>query len=640
VAAFFQAPTVKPQRTIGELLDRALAHQRAGRRPEAEAAYRKVLARKPRHDRALFQLSGLLFEAGRFEEASQHLERLVELAPHPAYLTNLGEAYRRQGALDAAAAACERALAADPDLPEAHHNLGLTLVNAGAPARALPELERAVELRPDGAPFHVSLAWALLALGRVDASLAHCRRALALAPSLASAHHHLANALVEQGDRAGAIASYRRAVELDPTDHDAHSNLILVALTDPSYGAAQLGDEARAWARLQAEPLRAHQRPHTTDGDLERQLRIGYVSPDFRAHPARHFLRPLLRHHDRSAFELYLYASVEHPDAATEEYRAWAGERFRNIRRMDDAAAAGLIRRDRIDVLVDLAVHGAGHRLRIFACKPAPVQMTWLGYPGTTGLSEVDYRITDPFIDPPGTDLGVYAEASLSLPETFWCYAPVEADLAIGPLPARAAGFVTFGGLGSPRKAHPGVLALWARVLGAVPRSRLLLLAEPHARDAIRSAFAAAGVTSDRLDFTGRVAPREYLALYNRIDVALDTFPFAGGTTTLDAAWMGVPTITLSGETALHRGGVSIAMNLGLPELVARSPDEFVAAAARLAGDPDRLGGLRSHLRVHLAASPLGDAPRFARHLEAAFRWAWRRRNDPSDQSVRKAEPS
>jgi predicted O-linked N-acetylglucosamine transferase (SPINDLY family) len=620
---------VKPQRTIGDLLDRALAHQRAGRSKEAEAAYRKVLARKPRHDRALFMLSGLLFEAGRFEETSRYLENLIEIAPHPAYLTNLAEAYRRQGALEAAADACARALAADPDLPEARHNLGLILMNGGAPARALPELERAVELRPDGALFHVSLAWVLLGLGRVGDSIAHCRRAITLAPTLASAHHHLANALVELGDRAGAIASYRRAVELDPADHDAHSNLILVALTDPGYDAAKLGDEARAWARQHAEPLRAHQRPHPTEGDLERPLRLGYVSPDFRAHPIRHFLRPLLRHHDRSAFDVYLYSSVERPDAATDAYRAWAGENFRDIRRLDDVSAAALVRSDRIDILVDLAVHGAGHRLRLFACKPAPIQMTWLGYAGTTGLDTIDYRITDPFIDPPGTDLGVYAEATVHLPETFWCYDPLDAGLPVGPLPARAAGFVTFGCLGSPRKVQPEVVSLWARVLAAVPRSRLLLVAEEPARQAVRRAFAAAGVDPDRLDFTGRVAHAEYLAQYDRIDLGLDTFPFAGGTTTLDAAWMGVPVVTLSGETALHRGGVSIAMNLGLPELVARAPDEFVQRATQLAGDPDRLGRLRAGLRARLEASPLGDAPRFVRHLEAGFRKAWKRRNTP-----------
>ncbi len=335
---------------------------------------------------------------------------------------------------------------------------------------------------------------------------------------------------------------------------------------------------------------------------------------------------PLLRNHDRSQFDVFLYASVERPDAVTEEYRAWAGDNFRDIRRMDDVSAAELVRRDRIDILVDLAVHGAGHRLRLFACKPAPIQMTWLGYPGTTGLDSIDYRLTDPFLDPPGTDLGVYTETSLHLPETFWCYDALDADLPVRPLPALAAGFITFGCLGSPRKVHPGVLSLWARVLGAVPGSRLLLVAEEHARDSLRRAFASAGIAAERIELTGRIRRRQYLELYNRVDIGLDTFPFAGGTTSLDATWMGVPVVTLSGETVLHRAGVSIAMNLGLPELVAASPDRYVAAATELAGDPERLSRLRAELRSRLEASPLGDARRFARHLESAYRTVWAHR--------------
>jgi predicted O-linked N-acetylglucosamine transferase (SPINDLY family) len=466
----------------------------------------------------------------------------------------------------------------------------------------------------------------LLRLHRVASSTAHCRRAIELAPDLAAAHHHLGNALTEEGDRSGAIASYRRAVELDPTNHDAHSNLILVALTDPGYDAARLGAEARGWAKLHAEPLRVHQRPHpgASDSAPQRRLRIGYVSPDFRGHhPSRHFLMPLLRHHDRSLFDFYLYASVARPDAVTEEYRAWAGDNFRDIRRMDDVSAAELVRRDRIDILVDLAVHGAGHRLRLFACKPAPIQMTWLGYSGTTGLDSIDYRLTDPFLDPPGTDLGVYTERSLHLPESFWCYDALEADLPVRPLPALAAGFITFGCLGSPRKVHAGVVSLWARVLGAVPGSRLLLVAEDHARESLRRALGSAGVEADRVQFTARVPRRAYLELYNDIDIGLDTFPFAGGTTSLDGIWMGVPTITLDGETTLHRAGASIAMNLGLPELVARSPDQYVSAAMKLAHDLERLSALRAQLRSRLQASPLGDAPRFARHLEAAYRTVW-----------------
>jgi protein O-GlcNAc transferase len=619
---------MKPQRTTADLLERATAHHHAGRPKEAEGFYRKVLARKPQHDRALFMLSGLLFEAGRFAEASVFLERLVAITPHPTYLTNLGEAYRRQGELDAAAAACRRALAEDPDLPEAHHNLGLTLMNAGALDEARPHLERALELRPDSPQFHVSLAWMLLKLHCVAESASHCRRAIALAPNLAAAHHHLANALTEEGDRRGAIASYRHAFELDPADHDAHSNLILVALTDPAYDAAGLGAEARAWAKLHAEPLREHRRPQVVEnGDPARRLRIGYVSPDFRGHhPSRHFLMPLLRHHDRSLFDVYLYGSVERPDAVTDEYRAWAGDHFRDIRRMDDVSAAELVRRDRIDILVDLAVHGAGHRLRLFACKPAPIQVTWLGYAGTTGLDAIDYRLTDRYLDPPGTDLGVYTETSLHLPETFWCYEALESDLPVGPLPALAAGFVTFGCLASPRKVHPGVVSLWARVLNAVPGSRLLLVAEEQAREPMRRAFGSAGIAADRIEFTGRVRRREYLERYHRIDIGLDTFPFAGGTTSIDASWMGVPVITLSGGTALHRAGVSIAMNLALPELIAGSPDEYVSAASGLAHDLERLSGLRSQLRSRLEASPLGDAAGFARHIEAAYRTVWARR--------------
>jgi predicted O-linked N-acetylglucosamine transferase (SPINDLY family) len=283
------------------------------------------------------------------------------------------------------------------------------------------------------------------------------------------------------------------------------------------------------------------------------------------------------------------------------------------------------VRSDGIDILVDLALHGAGGRLRIFACRPAPVQISWLGYMGTTGLDTVDYRITDPFVDPPGTDLSVYSEACLHLPKTLWCYAPLDTELEVGPLPAPNAGFVTFGSQNTYRKLHDGVFALWGRVLREVAGARLLLHAEEHARERVHRAFAREGIESDRIELGGRTSRHAYLERYRRIDIGLDTFPFNGGTTTLDAAWMGVPVITLSGPSALQRAGTCIAMNLGLPELVANSEHEFVAAARTLAGDLARLGELRATLRSRLETSALGDAPRFARELEAAYRTAWQR---------------
>jgi protein O-GlcNAc transferase len=581
------------------------------------------VSRNPQHQQALFQLSVLFLQSGRFEEASRYLERLVAMDPHqPVLLTNLGEAYRRKGELELAAATFERILALDPDFPEARQNLGITLMDGAKPEDALPHLERAVALRPDSARFHVSLAWVLAKLERPEESLEHAHRAVALEPNHAPGHLHLANARNDLGDRAGAIASYRRAVELDPSDYRAHSNLILVALADPSWNSAMLHAETRAWAKLHAEPLRDHVQPHANDRTPDRKLRIGYVSPDFRAHPVRQFLMPLLRHHDASAVEVFLYSSVELPDFSTEEYRALAGERFRDISRMDDLAVAELVRRDRIDVLMDLAVHGAGHRLRVFAMKPAPVQMTWVGYNGTTGLDTVDYRITDPYFDPPGTDPSDFSEAPLALPESYWCYDALELDLPVGPLPSLDAGHVTFGCLNSYRKVHAGALSLWARVLDEVPGSRLALLVADHPR--VRRELDAAGLDPARVDFGGRVSRREYLERHHRIDLALDTFPFCGGTTSLDAVYMGVPVVTLTGRTTLQRAGSSIANNLGLPELVTTTEDAFVARAVEMARDLPRLSALRASLRARLSASPFGDYPRFARNMEAAYRMAWR----------------
>lgn len=615
---------MKAAKSSKDLLESALSQQRAGRTQEAESLYRKVLSRNAQQEQALFMLSVILFESRRFEEASRYLERAVAIRPNePVLWVNLGETYRRHGDLPRAAAAFERVLAALPDFPEAHQNLGLTLMDGGAPSEALPHLERAAALRPDNVRFQVSLAWVLSKLGRAEDSLAHAKRAVELDPKHAPAHHHLGNALEELGDRSAAIESYRRAVELDPTDYDAHSNLIMVALTDPSFDSARLLSEARAWAKQHAEPLRARIRPHENNRNPERRLRIGYVSPDFRAHPARHFLWPLLRHSDAAAFDNYLYSSVEHPDTVTDEYRELAGERFREIRRMDDLAAAELVRRDGIDILVDLAVHGTGRRLRIFACKPAPVQFTWLGYAGTTGLDTVDYRITDPHFDPPGTD-AAYSETSLRL-ESFWCYDALEPELEVMPLPALSAGHVTFGSLNSFRKVHGGVLALWARVLCELPDSRLTLVAEPHAREGVLTTLAESGVSADRVAFAGRTSRREYLERYHGIDIGLDTFPFAGGTTTLDAAWMGVPVVTWSSGPTLQRAGACIARNLGLPELVAESQDEFVEKAVALARDRERLSHLRAELRPRLRDSLFGDAPRFARNLESAYRSAWQR---------------
>lgn len=616
---------MKTPETSRDRFENALALEQAGRVEEALGLYREVIAQNAAHDGALFRVSVILLQAGLDDEAVRYLERAVAVRrDEPRYLTNLGEAYRRQGKLELAAAVLAYALKVDPEFTEARQNFALVQMQAGADADAIRNLEHVVTRKPDDALPFVSLAWLLLRTQRPQEALARAERAVELAPNLAAAHRCVGDALDILGDKARSIASYRRAIALDPSDHVSHSNLIMSMLTAPGYDARAIFAESRAWAAAHAEPLRAHVRPHDNARDPERPLRIGYVSPDFRLHPVRQFLVRLLEQHDTSAFETFLYSSVERPDAQTEWYRAFAGARFRDIRALRDVDAAELVRRDGIDILVDLAVHGPGNRLRVFACKPAPVQLTWLGFAGTTGMDTVDYRITDPYFDPPGTDLGVYRETSLHLPETFSCYDALESELPVSPLPALGRGVVTFGCLNSPRKLHPGALSLWARVLHAVPGSRLLLYVEEHGREAALRTLGAGGIEAGRVEFGGLVPRRAYLERYREIDIALDTFPFAGGTTTCDAVWMGVPVVTLVGATVLQRAGFSVAMNLGLPELVARSEDEFVERAVALATDLPHLEALRAGLRSRLAASPLGNAPRFARNLEATYRAAWR----------------
>ena len=358
--------------------------------------------------------------------------------------------------------------------------------------------------------------------------------------------------------------------------------------------------------------------------DPERRLRIGYVSPDFRNHAVSFLLMPLLSNHDHGQVEIFCYAEVARPDDVTERLRACA-DVWRVTVGLTDEQMADMVRKDRIDILVDLALHTANNRLLVFARKPAPVQVTWLGYPGTTGLSTMDYRLTDPYLDPPGDNDACYSEQSIRLPDTFWCYDPQGEQPPVNELPALANGFITFGCLNNFCKVNDGVLGLWAKVLGAVPQSRLLLLApRGQARDHVLAMLRQQGIDESRVEFVDRQPRQQYLQLYHQIDLGLDLLPYNGHTTSLDAFWMGVPTITQIGKTVVGRAGWSQLCNLGLPELAARTPEEFVQIAAQLAGDLPRLQELRATLRARMRASPLMDGKRFAGHMEQAYRQMWR----------------
>jgi len=374
------------------------------------------------------------------------------------------------------------------------------------------------------------------------------------------------------------------------------------------------------WNQQQVQPLKPFIRPHTNTPEAHRRLRIGYVSDDFRRHTCSYYLEPLLSHHDHAQFEITGYAFVPDPDEVTERFQAYA-DRWRGIVGLSPQEAADEIRADGIDILVDLGQHTLDQRLLIFAHQPAPVQVSWLGYPGSAGLETIQYRLSDRFLDPPGSPQRP-GEQVIYLPDCFWCYDPLTPDVPANDLPALQAGHVTFCCLSNFQKINDRVLELWARIMQSVSGSRLVLLCPhgPHRQTVVDKL----GVEPDRVEFVWRQSRRPYLRMFHRIDIHLDTFPFNSPTTGLDGMWMGVPLVSLAGQRAVGRGGLSILSNLGLSELVATDAQQYVKIAVELAGDLGRLSELRRTLRQRMLSSPLMDAKRFAANMESAYRQMWR----------------
>jgi predicted O-linked N-acetylglucosamine transferase (SPINDLY family) len=447
------------------------------------------------------------------------------------------------------------------------------------------------------------------------------RKAIALDPEYAEPHTNRGNLLKDLSELDAAIACYRRAVELRPDLSALHSNLLLTLHYHPACSPADLLREHRAWAQRHVTPLAAARRPHQNAPEPDRRLRVGYVSPDFREHPVARFVLPLFREHDRHQVEVFTYSDAARPDPVTRLLRDQV-DQWRDVSTLRDEQLADLVRTDEIDILVDLAAHSGRNRLLTFARKPAPVQITYLAYCSTTGVDAIDYRVTDRFLDPPG-EPGHYTETSIHLPQCYWCYS--EPPLGGRPGTERAAGPPTFGCLNNFAKVSDVTLGLWMRLLRHVPEARLLVYArtERH-RDRVRRALREAGVAESRAAFLGRQSLANYLQTYREIDVALDPYPYGGGTTTCDALWMGVPVVSLMGRTAVSRAGSTLLSHVGLEHLVARSEAQYVELAAALIRDRSGLAELRRSLRRSLESSPIMDAPRFARDFESALRTVWR----------------
>jgi len=624
VASYRQALRLKPN-NAGAHNNLGVALKNQGKFKEAVASFQQALRIKPNYPEAHDNLGNALKKQGKLDEAVASHQQALRLKPDFAEAhNNLGNALREQGRLDEAVASHQQALHLKPSFAEAHSNLGNALQDQGKLEAAAASFHQALHLKPDYVEAHFNLGNLLREQGRLDEAVACLRQALRLNPSYAEAHNNLGNTLKDQGQLDEAIDHYRQAMQLKPADSSFHSNLVYSLLFHPRFDSRSILEELRRWEKQHAGPSAIQGGSFRNPSSPERRLRIGYVSPDFREHVVGRNVWPLLRHHDPDQFEITLYANLARTDAMTEQLRkcthGWC-----QIAGWPDDRVADRIRQDGMDILVDLTLHMARNRLLVFARKPAPVQVTFTGYPGSTGLRAIDYRLTDPYLDPPGLNDEEYAEQSYRLPHSFWCYDPQTDEPAVAPLPALTNGCVTFGCLNNFCKVNDGVLELWGKVLRAVEGSRLLLLAKQGShRQRTRDFFVQQGIAAERIEFLSPKPRGEYLALYHQLDIGLDTFPYNGHTTSLDSFWMGVPVITLVGHTVVGRAGWSQLTNQGLEELAAQTPGDFVRLAAELAGDLPRLQALRTGLRERMRQSPLMDGMGFARGIEQAYRVMWR----------------
>lgn len=650
-------PEDRVQGTIDAIFADAVRLHKAGDLPAAERLYRAVLVRDAHHAGTLHLLGvmasqrgdhhaamGLIRQAiaangtvglfyldlanaltglGRHEEALAVCQTAARLRPDSAeILSNLGNLLKQVGRVEEAVAAYEAALRLKPDLAEAYNNLGNALKDLGRIGAAVAAYDGALVLKPDAAVVHCNRGTALMDPGRIADAIQSYAAAIRLAPNYADAYYNLGNALKDLGCGEQAIAAYRQAVAHDPGLVKAHGNLQMAlhyAGCDPGVILA----EARSFA---AQFVAQHPTSFENPSLPNRRLRIGYVSPDFRAHSVAFFLEPVLRSHDRQAVELFCYAEIARPDAVTDRLRGLADHWRSTLGRADDEVAAQ-IRSDGIDILVDLAGHTGSNRLLVFARKPAPVQVSWLGYPGTTGLATIDYRLVDAVTDPPG-DADRYAtERLLRLAGGFLCYGPPEAPEPVPP-PSASGAPLTFGSFNNPAKLSDATLDAWSALLRQAAGSRLLLKGRPFGDPATQQLFldrlAQRGISPERVDLVSWVASAaDHLKLYDRLDIALDCFPYNGTTTSCEALWMGVPVVTLAGTQHAGRVGASLLRRVGLADLVAENATAYVEIAATLAKDPARLRDLRRSMRPRLEGSPLCDAPGFARELEKAYRTIW-----------------
>jgi protein O-GlcNAc transferase len=631
--------------------------------PETIEAYRKAISLRPNYPDAYNNLANVLVIEGRLEEAITAYQQALVLRPNFAVAaSNLGTTLRKVGRLEESLAWLRHAIAVEPEYRDGCRNLALFLRERAQWPEAIAMYRRVLYLHHNDPELEIYLADSLRGAGEFDEAIGVYERNLARRPGTPVVYRGLAQAYEARGDLKNAAEAYKQAVKLQGdfvevlcelgnlniTLGKIHAGLecftraITVRPTDPlpyshrlsalhyltDIDPAVIFHEHVDWNQKHAQPLNYEIRQHDVDRDPNRRLRIAYVSPNFRAHPIGYFTESIIANHNPAQVETFAYADLLQSDATTARLQKLFHQ-FRNTTGMSDQNLSEMIRADKIDVLIDLAGHTPGNRLLVFARKPAPIQITYLGYPDTTGLSAMDYRLSDVHADPPGQTEAYYSEKLVRLPRSFLVYRPPAEAPEVSPLPAIQNGFITFGSFNELPKLSFKTTDLWIQILKATTNSHLLLknpgLSDPETRNEFLQRFTAAGIEASRIDLRAASPTiQENLKTYSEIDIALDTFPFNGDLTTCEAMWMGLPIITLAGSTYASRIGASLLTNIRLPELIAQSEDQYIHVAVDLTKELEALAEIRDSIREWLTESPIVDGRRWTWNIEAQLRVAWK----------------
>lgn len=593
---------------------------------KAIECFNKALVCNPNSIEVLNNISVVLLAQKKSCQAIEMIRRAVTIAPDCAEVYNtLGLGLKAIGSSDEAIVSYRHALVIKSDYLDALNNLGNLLRETGRLDEAQDCLQRALTLQPEFAVGWHSMGILRKEMGAIEIALSSFLQARIVNPGYLKGLIDEADAYTVCGQVENALEIYRIAMKTYPLDSIIHSNMLMTMQYSPHYSAMEIFNESKQWDKVHGKEVIS---THANEPDPLRKLRIGYVSPDFRSHSISHFLKALFTNHCRANVGIFCYSDVVDVDADTEFYKAHS-ECWRDIADVTDNEVIQCVIDDRIDILVDLAGHtGSGRRLAVFTRKPAPIQITWLGYPDTTGLAAMDYRFSDDIADPPGIVDEFYSEKIMRLSGGFLCYNPPDTTPEVCALPSVTSGQITFGSFNTIAKITPDVVSLWSYILANTPGSRLILKNKSMRYPAVRSRyaelFASHGISAERVIMRPlETSQTTHLAMYGEIDIALDSFPYNGTTTTCEALWMGVPVVTLTGERHAGRVGASILSRVGLGDLVAASPDDYLRIAVMLARDKERLQSIRASLRKTMCASPLCDGTAFAIKIEGAFRSMW-----------------